>query len=56
MGQPRGLVNNNKPTVGMMGTITGLVRTSRRVLCVGVVCDALGRFDVMEYTVAEDDV
>ena len=46
---------NNKRTVGMMGTITGLVRIIL-VLYASVVRGALGRMDSMECKVAEDDV
>lgn len=46
---------NERRTVGMMGTITGLVRTIR-LLYADLVCDALGREGSMECKVAEDDV
>lgn len=46
---------NERRTVGMMGTITGLVRTIR-LLYADLVCDALGRVGSMECKVAEDDV
>lgn len=45
---------NLRRTVGMMGTITGLVRIIR-ALYADVVCRALGRTGSMECKVAEDD-
>ena len=41
----------------MMGTTTGLVRTSRLgEVNIDVVCGALGRIELMECKVVEDDV
>ena len=51
-----GRLDKNKRTVGMMGTITGLVRTSRVLYAVVVICVVLGRIGLMECKVVEDDV